>query len=372
MNRYAPILLPGTLQARPQQGLAQAVIERITLTYSREEARKDGINYWPDPLPTPQQPSQPDPLVLFLPDHLTPGELVAQRSSVIPMTMLEVLARRSREQLRPSMQIPLGLIDKPDMQQCDPFLIDLHGIAGPLTGGPLLIAGAQHSGKATALQTILLWLMTRFLPEQFRCAIIDPLHELDHFLDLPHLRSSEGKLLWTDGSSDEQLSKFATEISYELVRRREEFSYIRWNESTVTQLWQMGDLIPQFLLVISHYHSFAERHQASTILRKLALTMSEEKALGAYLIVSSAESGSRYLPIELMSKFTTRIGLHLNEQQRFELFGRVALVPEPIPGRGLVMLPDHSVYQVQLALPIAGENEGQRYETLRSRLQLLI
>src|SRR5262245_22431342 len=90
------------------QSVAQALIERIANAYAREEAQKDGIYYWPDPLPTPSFPHCPDPLVLFRPDEQE-LELAgdAERLAVVPMTMREVLLWRTREQARPSMQIPI-------------------------------------------------------------------------------------------------------------------------------------------------------------------------------------------------------------------------------------------------------------------------
>ena len=125
------------------------------------------------------------------------------------------------------------------------------------------------------------------------------------------------------------------------------------------------------LLVISHYHSFADRLTAATALKKLALSAIEARNQGVYLVVTSAEIGTRYLPSDLMGKFSTKIGLFLNEQQRFDLFGRTPVVPESIPGRGLALTPDRSIHQVQLALPVPGAIESQRRETLKQQLLCL-
>jgi len=309
----------------------------------------------------------PDPLVLFLPDVTHFQRSPDERRSVIPMTMHEILERRSREQLKPSMQIPLGLLDKPEILQCNPLLIDLHGTPG----GPLLIAGAPHSGKATALQTLLFWLVARFLPEQFRCAIIDPLHELDFFQELPHLRTSDGTLMWTDGSSDEKLSQFITTFNNEFLRRREGHPHQRWNETALSQMWSQGLEVPQLLLIISNYHMFSERIGAAAALKKLALLTAEIRHMGMYLAVSSTEISPHYLPAELLTAFATKIGLQLTDQQRFELFGPTPLIPEPVPGRGLVLLPDRALHQIQLALPLPGVTEHQRYEGIKAELQWL-
>ena len=361
--------------------LAELVIAKISALYSLEDAKRDGIIFWPDPLPTPAQGQSPDPLTLFCSDddydaafeiadksldHIH-EEVAQKRVAVVPLTVYEAAAMREKN-VRPSMQIPLGLIDKPEKQQREPFLVDLHGSAGALSGGPLLIAGAQHSGKATALETILFWLTTLYTPQQFRCAIIDPLQELDFFQDLPHMQLSDGSSLWTDGSTDEKVNKLVEQITTMITKRREDPSVPRWDERTLNELWERGVEIPQFLLIISHYHSFADRMNAAAALKKLALSAMEARAQGVYLVITSAEIGARYLPADLMGKFSTKVGLYLNEQQRFDLFGRVPVVPEPLPGRGLALTPDRQVHQVQLALPIPGATESQRRETLKQQL----
>nr|BBH89958.1 hypothetical protein KTC_47090 [Thermosporothrix sp. COM3] len=350
--------------------VAEVIIERIVEAYSRDHAQKDGIYYWPDPLPTPSSPLAPDPLILFRPDKTT-QRLVGEnqdRYYVMPTTIREFLTQRAQEEIKPSMQIPLGLVDKPEQQKREILFVDLHGSAGPLTGGPLLLAGAQHSGKTTALQTLLLWLSAYFTPDYLRYAIIDPLHELDCFQEMPHARNEQGVPLWTDGSTDDKLIQFATLLQDMLQQRRTTFPGLRWTENTLAHLWENNTRVPQLLLVICHYQNFVERLQAITALRKLAHSFAEARTLGAYLVVTSGEVHFRTIPSDLMGKFSTKIGLLLNESQRLDLFGRPPIIPDPIPGRGLVLTPDRRTYQIQLALPIAGITENIRYEILKYEL----
>lgn len=355
--------------------LCEVAIERINTADVHNMVGKEDIHYWPEPLPTPTL-NLPDPLILFsLEENDEIQAKMARRHkymTVIPMTRREVLERRSHENMKPSMQIPIGLIDKPEQQQCEPLLVDLHGTKGELLGGPLVIVGAQHSGKATALQTILFWLTTRFLPTQIHCAIIDPLAELDRFHMLPHMRSGNGDLLWTEASTDEQLNRFTQQLTAQIQRRRNAFPDQRWNTQTLSQLWTQGKTIPQLLLVISNYQLFAKRLAAATTLKKLVQTVIEAHAMGIYLIITSADSSSHAIPADIMSKCTTRIGLDLNELQRNELFGKTQLLAEHVPGRGLIMTPDHKINQIQLALPLAGQNEDAREEHLRIELALAL
>jgi DNA segregation ATPase FtsK/SpoIIIE-like protein len=337
-------------------------------------------------LPTPIADQFADPLTLFLEDSGSNGvsgisgsnfshmqeEKKQEKTVINQMTAYDALKLRAECRNKPpSMQIPLGLIDKPEVQQREVFVVDLHGSAGPLTGGPLLIVGAQHSGKATALETMLFWLTMQYTSQQFRCAIIDPSQEFDFFQDLPHFQLQDGTNLWTDGSTDKKINELAEKITAIITQRRADPSVHRWDDQTLQGLWAQGIEVPQVLVVLSHLHSFAERMTAAAALKKLALSIVEARTLGVYLVVTSAEVGSRYVPSDLMGKFSTKVGLVLNEQQRYDLFGRTPVVPDPIPGRGLAITPDRIIHQIQLALPVAGETESQRRESLKQKLRWL-
>jgi hypothetical protein len=375
--------------------VAQVIIERIAAVYSRENAARDGIYFWPEPLPTPVATLLPDPLVLFQPPSagvtaaptgaarpLAEGE--HGRIAVLPITSREAVAFRNKECFLNAilsrgqdkspdgpMRFPLGLVDIPDEQKREIFCVDLHGSVSALTGGPLLIAGAQNSGKATALQAMLLWLAARYTPQQLRCAVIDPNHDLDFFQDLPYVHDSDGHTLWTDGNTDEQLVQFLERLTSVLMQRRESYPGQRWDENTLMRLRSRGAEIPLLLVIISHYHSFAERFKAMETLKKLVQTIAEARSLGAYAVITSAEVSSRYFPPDLMGKMGTKIGLFLNEQQRYDLFGRTPGAPEPIPGRGLVLTRDRRMHEVQIALPMPGDTESVRYDALKHEVAWL-
>lgn len=360
----SPRTQPPAVPVHPRQvTVADAIMESINAMYSRENGKKDGIYYWPDPLPTPDPTRIPDPLVLFRPDELASSQ--SERLSVVPLSFHEVLARSKIDQQRPLMQIPLGLVDKPALQQRDTLLMDLHG-----SDGLLLIAGLPNSGKAAALQTILFWLTTRYRPHQFRCAVIDPGHDLDIFRALPHLHDNDGNILWTDGSTDEQVTELTNLFSRIPLQRKEKYPGIRWDDDTLPQLWSHGEIVPQLLLIVSGYHRFVERPVASAALRKLVLAIAEARSLGVYVVLSSAETSPRYISLDIMDKIGTKIGLFLNGQQRYDLFGH-SLTMELIPGRGCLLTRDREVYQVQLALPVPGASEAQRREILKYEVQWL-
>ncbi len=363
---YHHASLPAINSHRQTYTVSQALVEKICTTYPREQARKDGIYYWPDPLPTPDTAACPDPLVLF--SHSNQEAEQRSRITLVPMPFEEMLAVRSLMTARPSMQIPLGLVDKPEQQRQETFIVDLHGSMGALSGGPLLIAGTQNSGKGTALQTILLWLTTRYFPQQLQIAILDPLQELDMFQDIPHLQGSEHEPFYTQGLNDKQVTAFCKAISDGIQQRKDAFPDQRWDENTLSQLWSQQSIVPQKVIVISNYHRFIDQPVSFTAIKKLMLAITEARSLGFYLIFSSAETATRYLPADILGKVGTRIGLFMNEQQRFEFVGRGGSPMEPIAGRGVVMNREKRFHEVQLALPISGEQEAERIDSLKDCL----
>ena len=374
----------GSVGRSQTRTVAQVMVARINDVYSRAQAARDGIYFWPEPLPTPQA-DVPDPLTLFeTPTSAQKTSFQSDQLSVLPCTLHDIQALRDkanalhmvlskgREQKADGMmRIPLGLVDVPEEQRRDTFFVDLHGAAGALSGGPLVIAGAQNSGKATALQTMLLWLLARHTPRQLRLAIIDPNQDLDIFQDIPFILQTETGPLFTDGSNDDLLNGFVERFTSFLTQRRERYPQQRWNDASVMQLRTSGEEIPQLVLILHHYHSFDERFKAKEAVKKLFLMAAEARMLGVYVVVTSSEVSTKYLPIDVMAKVGTRIGLFLSETQRYDFLGRVPFSTDPIPGRGLVLTRDRNLYQVQLALPVAGENESTRFERLKQEIQRL-
>ncbi|GCE10805.1 FtsK/SpoIIIE domain-containing protein [Tengunoibacter tsumagoiensis] len=353
---------PGLMTRVPQKPLkiSEVLIHRICNAYSPEEARREGIYYWPEPLPTPYLNQLADPLILFPTDQLIDA---TRRQALVPMSIAEILTRRNPDPRHPSLQIPLGLIDRPEVQQRDTLLIDLRGSNGGLTGGPLLIVGSQHSGKATALQTLLLWFAVRYRSAQFRCAVIDPGHDLAPFKELPHLRNLQDESLWTDGETDEDLLRVIKRYQAMLSQRRALYPRQHWTEDTLDQFWSQGTKMPLLLCVISNYQRFLKRPQALSALQELATLVTDSQASGAYLVLTTSEAGMSYLPQDLVARMGTKIYLYLDPSQRSKLLG-IERSMEPIPGRGLLLTRDRPLNEIQLALPTRGSSESERYQQL--------
>lgn len=355
--------------------VAQALIDQITIVNPREQARTKGIHYWPTPLPVPD-PLRGD-LTLFLPENAARAAIAsaatAPRTTFTALSLSAQVAARS--QFPPSdlvMMAPIGLVDIPESQRQEVLWIDLHGAEGPLSGGPVLVAGMQGSGKATLLQQMLLWFAARYPARQFRAIVVDPTRDLESFQMLPHLRGDDGQSWWAEGDEPDQI-KAVVEYGDRLVAaRRAAFPGERWDASSVPRLQEQGHTIPFHLLVLSQFHTMdGRRDNAAQQLKELALRWNKVRAMGFYTILSTEEVNSRIISTDLMARIGTKIGFFLNDQPRYDLFGCVAFVPEPLPGRGLVMTRDRAVHEMQTALPVTGRTERARIEHLDQEIQWL-
>ncbi len=357
--------------------VAQAFINAIVKAYPREQAQSKGVHMWPATLPVPDPTDDNNTLALF-PQNSPVTTAIQTRYDAIrrPFTPLSLQAQVSARQHFPAadlvMMAPIGLIDLPEARLQETLWLDLHGSEGQFSGGPLLVAGMQGSGKASLLQLILLWFAARYSAKQFRCIVIDPLLDLEVFKALPHFRNAQGDTLWTEGDMLDPVKTLMEYGDQLIADRRRQFPNERWDAQSVPRLQAQGADIPYTLLLIANIHTFeGRRDNAVTLLKDLVLKWYKDRYMGFYSIISSEEIGSRYIPVDLMARIGTRIGFFLNEQQRYDLFGRVHIVPEPYPGRGLVMARDRVVHEMQTALPVNGRTERIRMENLEQAVRWL-
>lgn len=365
----------GNNQQIKDKNVGQAIVRKIVEDYKqqmKQQPERQQPERWPDQLPVPVPNEQPDPLVLFSwgqPAKPLSDDVSSTSQLPLPPYSLQGLVNE-RAQFRADqlqMMAPIGLVDIPEKQSQEVCWIDLHGARGGLSGGPLLVAGMQDSGKATLLQTILLWFAARYSARQLRIAIIDPAQDLQVFEALPHLRDDEGKASWTDGEVIEDIKSLVAYCDRQIKNRRQQFSGVRWDAATVSTLQEKGVELPFFLLVLHQFHTLS----AVTILKDLALRFIKERNLGLYLILSTAETSIRFLPSDILAKVGTRVGLYMSDSGRQELSLRAPVVPDLIPGRGLVMTRGGLAHELQTALPLPGETEAQRFELLKREVDWL-
>lgn len=367
---------PDNHQQTPRMNVGQAIVSRIVKVYKQQPERQQPKR-WPDPLPVPVPNEHPDPLVLFSWDQpakpLSGGVSSTSQLPFLPYSLPSLVNERSSLRADQWQMIaPIGLVDIPEKQSQEVCWIDLHGARGGLSGGPLLVAGMQDSGKATLLQTILLWFAARYSARQLRIAIVDPAQDLEVFQALPHLRDDEGKASWTDGEAIEDIKSLGAYGDRQIQNRRRQFSDVRWDAATVSTMQEKGVELPFFLLVLHQFHTLeARKDTAMTILKDLALRCIKERNLGLYVILSAQETGIRFLPPDILAKVGTRVGLYMNDSERQALFGRTPVVPDLISGRGLVQERGGVAHELQTALPVPGATEALRFELLKREVDWL-
>ncbi|MFW6725083.1 type VII secretion protein EccCa [Streptomyces sp. MAR4 CNY-716] len=103
----------------------------------------------------------------------------------------------------------LGLVDKPYHQRRDPLELDLAG-----AGGHVAVIGGPHSGKSTAVRSLIASLALRHTPAEVQFYCLDFSGALFSLKDLPHVGGVAGRL------DSELVNRTAAEV-LELLETRE-------------------------------------------------------------------------------------------------------------------------------------------------------
>lgn len=90
---------------------------------------------------------------------------------------------------RPALTALLGTVDKPFHQRRDPMEVALAG-----AGGHVAVVGGPHSGKSTALRSLIASLALRHTPEEVQFYCLDFSGTLFPFSKLPHVGGVAGRL----------------------------------------------------------------------------------------------------------------------------------------------------------------------------------
>ncbi|WP_129842970.1 type VII secretion protein EccCa [Streptomyces sp. RFCAC02] len=89
----------------------------------------------------------------------------------------------------PPLQPVIGIVDRPFHQRRDPFTLDLTG-----AGGHIAIVGGPHSGKSTAVRSLIASLALRHTPEEVQFYCLDFSGTLFPFARLPHVGGVASRL----------------------------------------------------------------------------------------------------------------------------------------------------------------------------------
>lgn len=249
----------------------------------------------------------------------------------------------------------VGLVDDPARQRQFPLRLPLS------SQGHAAVIGTPGSGKSVFLQTLAVSLCTEYSPEEVNLYMMDfGSWTLSMFRDYPHVCAI------ANGNEEERLSQIAEALSRELQHRRECFS--REGTGNLRAYLQMsGEKMPYLVLLVDKY----ELAKAQAELEAFFLQIAREGGnYGIYLVFTAGSSTAMGFKMEQNIK--TRLALQVaNPSDYLSIVGKTGgLVPENLPGRGLVNL--GAVMEFQTALPVqeTGElSQGMAIRSLGQELQ---
>lgn len=250
----------------------------------------------------------------------------------------------------PTLEWPIGTVDRPYEQRRDPFMVQLGGGAGNVA-----VAGGPQSGKSTALRTLIMSAAATHAPEhvQFFCIDLGG-GSLAGLRDIPHvgyvagrrdadgIRRSVAELTTLLSEREARFRRLGIESMTDFRRQRTQYHPLSGDERESHPLH--GDAFGDVFLVIDGWATF--RGEYEELAEKVTALASAGLSYGIHVAVSVSRWAE--LKAAMRDFMGTRVELRLGDSGESEA-GRTrgALVPEGRPGRGMLKSGLHTL----IALP---------------------
>jgi len=244
----------------------------------------------------------------------------------------------------------VGYADFPETHQQKPLELNF-------AQGSAAIYGISSSGKTTFLQTALLSLALRNAPGNLNFYIFDfGSRALSCFGKMPHTKA----LHFSDDS--EKIQKTMIELSQIMNDRQKLFgtmgvvSFESFNAVSYSK-------IPAIIIVIDNYSAVTENY-SSIMTDKLIKLVREGAAYGMYLLITGSSKSAIYY--KMSDLIVNNFALKQTEIYAFReiLKTSVQVMPEEIPGRGLVVI-DKKPIEFQTAIPVKSKDEAERTKQIK-------
>ncbi|HEC36534.1 MAG TPA: type VII secretion protein EssC [Anaerolineae bacterium] len=235
----------------------------------------------------------------------------------------------------------VGLLDDPANQQQEPLVLDLG------EKGHVLICGSPGSGKSTLLRTLILDLAWAHSPLDLHLYILDMGgRALELFKDLPHVA---GNVILP--GERERLRRLRRRLALEIDRRKE---LLKGDNLKAHRDRHPDSVPPAIVLVVDNFAELREEIELLEVLEDIAR---EGAAYGMHLVLGADHPNA--VPARISGNIRLRLALQMTQSGDYSLVvGRTGgLVPEPVPGRGLVK--GTPVCEFQTALPVEASPEEQ-------------
>lgn len=148
----------------------------------------------------------------------------------------------------------LGVKDNPREQWRGPLTVNLAG-----EHGNLAIMGSEHSGKTTAVSTLVLSAALSHTPTEVNFTIVDMSGgNLDYLADLPHVTAV------ATGNDEERLNRMIAQLQIAMSRRQKLFTKHNLADATDMRNMQLRGALPEIaasdlFLVIDGWEEFKQR-----------------------------------------------------------------------------------------------------------------
>lgn len=250
-----------------------------------------------------------------------------------------------------------GVVDRPLDQRRDPLLLDLSS-----GGGHAAVVGRPHSGKSTALASIILSLALTHTPEevQFYCLDFGG-GLLTGLRGLPHVGGMAGR------QDTNAVRRMISEVMNLIARREREFGQLGIDGMAAYRERRRAGTVPpspygDVFLVVDGWLTI--RNDFEDLEPLLADIATRGLAYGVHLMLSAA----RWFDVRtnVRDLCGTKLELKIGDPIDSFLDRRTALlVPENSPGRGILA----SKHQFLTAIPqLHGDNQSERVSAGMSSL----
>jgi S-DNA-T family DNA segregation ATPase FtsK/SpoIIIE len=220
---------------------------------------------------------------------------------------------------QPPLVVPIGVVDKPFAQRCDPLIADLSG-----PGGHVAIVGGPRSGKSTALRTLVLGLAAMHPPARVQVYGLDfGGGVLASARVLPHVGAVAGRF------EPELVRRIVGQLQA-LIRTRE--ARLRRDGADARFDAGFDDAYGDVFLVVDGWA--AVRQDFDGLEESITAVAMQGLAVGVHVVVTA----SRWVEIRpaLKDQLGTRIELRLGDPADSEMDRRRArLLGDCPPGRGI-------------------------------------
>ncbi|MBF0777455.1 type VII secretion protein EssC [Streptococcus cuniculi] len=250
--------------------------------------------------------------------------------------------------------VPLGIVDKPSEQIQINYNYNLFEMSHTV------IFGSPGYGKTTVLQTIVMNLARLNTPEQLHYYLLDfgnngllPLKDLPQVADIVTLEE------------DEKLQKMLERLSEILAYRKKQFKDV--GVANLSQYERKTSVVlPIVVVIVDSYDGVTPNDLRKEKIDEIMVQLLREGAsLGIYLIFTANRLGS--VRMNMMSNIATKMTLFLNDESEISaLMGREKVSPQPITGRGQVMLETPTA--IQFYLPVVQEEDEELLTILESEV----